>query len=202
MNKFIFLISFIVCLGATSNFCFAQESGSGAFDGYITIDGEQVPVYVLPETFIYPSVSDYTSQMSKKDLQRFNKLLRDVKKVYPYAEIAKQIFEKHRTELENAPSEKEKDKTMKTVENELKKEYSGILKQLTISQGKILIKLVDRETENTPYQIIKEFRGTFSAIVWQGIALLFGSNLKEEYDANGDDRDIEYIVVGIEGGWL
>ena len=87
-------------------------------------------------------------------------------------------------------------------EKELRDQFEDELIHLTISQGKILIKLVDRETGNTTYQVIQELKGGFSAFLWQGVARLFGSNLKSEYDADEEDKMIEDIIVRIENGLL
>jgi len=82
----------------------------------------------------------------------------------------------------------------------LKKEFEGQLKQLTVKQGRILIKLIDRETGKTSYDLVKQLRGSFSAWMWQGLAKLFGSDLKSEYDAKGEDRMIEVAIAQIENG--
>ena len=199
MNKII-LTSCIICLSIIPSLSFAQDSSRTAYDGFlvptVVVDGENLPVFTLPEVPIY------ANDMSAKELKRYQKLVRDVKKVYPYAKIAREIFQKYSDILANVSSEKEKDKIMEQVESELKKEYEGIIKDLTVRQGKILIKLVDRETTHTSFEIIEDFRGTFSAFLWQQLALLFGSNLKKQYDAEGEDMMIENIIAGIEGGWL
>ncbi|HOW39419.1 MAG TPA: DUF4294 domain-containing protein, partial [Bacteroidales bacterium] len=80
--------------------------------------------------------------------------------------------------------------------------YEDEIAHLTISQGKILIKLIDRETQNTSYQLIRDYRGKVSAAFWQGIARLFGTNLKAEYDRFGEDAAIEMILIEIEEGRL
>ena len=82
----------------------------------------------------------------------------------------------------------------------LQSEFEGELKKLTIKQGIILVKLIDRETGNTSYELVKQLRGSFSAFLWQSLARLFGSNLKLEYDPYGEDKLIEEIVVMIEQG--
>jgi len=78
--------------------------------------------------------------------------------------------------------------------------YEDDLKKLTMTQGRILLKLVDREIGNTSYNLVKEYRGSISAAFWQGIARLFGSNMKAEYDPKGEDAEIEEIVQLIEAG--
>ena len=91
---------------------------------------------------------------------------------------------------------------MKNVETALKDQYGAELKRLSISQGKVLLKLIDRQTGKTSYELIKEMRGSFSVGMWQGIARIFGHNLKSEYDAQGDDKMIEHIIRRIELGAL
>jgi hypothetical protein len=88
------------------------------------------------------------------------------------------------------------------VENELMEEFSDELKSLTITQGRLLIKLIDRETGNTSYELLRELRGSFSAFFWQTVARLFGSNLKTTFDAEGEDKLIDQIVVLIENGQI
>jgi hypothetical protein len=81
-------------------------------------------------------------------------------------------------------------------------EYEDDMREMTMTQGRLLIKLIDRETQNTSYDLIRDFRGKFSAAFWQGIARIFGTNLKEEYDAYGEDAPIELIINEIESGRL
>jgi hypothetical protein len=91
---------------------------------------------------------------------------------------------------------------MKDLEDELNEEYGQELRELTISQGKILLKLIDRETGETSYNLISEFRGEFRAVFYQAFARIFGMNMKLHYDPEGEDRDIEAIVIMIENGQL
>jgi len=104
--------------------------------------------------------------------------------------------------LSQFSNENEKKKYMKRAEKQLKEEFGGELKQLTMSQGRILIKLIDRETGQTSYDVVKSMRGSFSAFMWQGLALMFNSNLKDDYDAEGEDIAIERAIKMIEGGEL
>lgn len=102
--------------------------------------------------------------------------------------------------LDTLTSEREREKYLKVKEKELFAKFEQPLRHLTISQGRILIKLIDRETGNTSYELIKSLKGRFSAFVWQGVARLFGSNLKSEYDSIGKDIEIENIVLLIDEG--
>jgi len=99
-------------------------------------------------------------------------------------------------------TEKEQRKLYKRAEEELKAEFGDELKALTFSQGRILLKLVDRETGTPTYHIVKELRGSFVAFFWQNLSRLFGYNLKEKYDPEGNDKDIETIVLMIENGMI
>jgi len=189
MSRFFFLTACSIYLSTAFNFSFAQNIVPVKI-----VDGEAMPVITLPVTDIY------ANHPTEREMRRYQKLVRDVKKAYPYAKIAGGIFEKYSDVLANAQTEQEQDTIMKKVEDELKKKYEGIVKDLTVSQGKILIKLIDRETERTSYEIIKAFRGRFSAFLWQSLALLFRSDLTLEYDAAGDDKRIEEIIDGIESG--
>ena len=133
--------------------------------------------------------------------RQFWRLVYNVKKVYPYAKLAGvKLHELNERYLE-IESEKERKAYSKKAEDELKAEFEGELRKLTVSQGRILLRLVDRETGNTTYEILKDFRGSVSAVFWQTIAKIFGSNLKTHYDpSSGEDRTIEQIIAQIEEG--
>lgn len=139
---------------------------------------------------------------SKREFNRYTRLVLYVQKVYPYSQIvSQQLFEIH-AHLDEYKTEKQKKEYLKQKEKELKEQFEGQLRSLTFTQGKILIKLINRETGHTTFDIIKELKGSLNAFFWQSIARLFGSNLKLEYDAEGDDRMIEDIVIRIENGEL
>lgn len=128
---------------------------------------------------------------------KWNKLRRDVTKVYPYAKASGRILRDIDAELALIQDKKQRRKFLDKKEDELMAQFEGQIRDLTITQGKILIKLIDRETQHTCYHLVKEFRGGFSAFFWQGIARIFGSSLKYEYD-NEENRDIEIIVRSLE----
>ena len=139
---------------------------------------------------------------NKRHYYKYTRLVRNVKKVYPYSQIAKNKLEEVNSIMLTLDNEAERKKYMKQVEIDLKDEFEGELRKLTITQGRILIKLIDRETGNTSYELVKELRGSFSAIFWQTLARVFGSNLKTEFDAEGEDKLINEIVIMIENGQL
>jgi hypothetical protein len=139
---------------------------------------------------------------SRRERRRYNRLVSKVKKVLPYAKLAGEMLQQYEPIYNELESEREKKKLMKDLEQQLLDQYKDEMKRMTISEGRILLKLIDREAERTSYTLIKEFRGGFSAFFWQGIARLFGSDLKSEYDPEGEDRVLEEIVTLVEVGYL
>jgi len=149
------------------------------------------PVYVT---------ENWSPRKKKRYTKRYLKLIRDVKKAYPYAKLAGDKLKFYDAELKAIEGKKQQRKFLDRVEDELREEYEGDLKKLTITQGIILIKLVDRQTGDTSYELVKSFRGSFSAFFWQQLARLFGHNLKLQYDPMGEDYMIEEVVQLIEAG--
>lgn len=136
------------------------------------------------------------------DLRRYQRLVRAVKKVYPIAKKAREEMSAMEDELCRLPTKAEQRKYVRGVESRITAEYTPVLKRMTRYEGRILVKLIDRETDYTAFQIVKDFRGGFVAGFWQGIARLFGHNLKAEYDKTGEDRMIEQVVLYYEAGFL
>jgi hypothetical protein len=134
--------------------------------------------------------------------RRYGRLVRNVIKVYPYAVIAREKLEEYSTELAGVTDEKEKKRILRQAEQDMMDRYGNELKDLNFTQGTILIKLVDRETGSSSYELVRELRGQFIAFFWQSLARIFGYNLKVRYDPQGEDRDIEMIVQMIEKGEL
>jgi hypothetical protein len=162
------------------------------------IDGDTIPEITLS----FMEVTSKRTWKSKVAYNKFKRLEKKVVKVYPFAHLAAQKLEGYARELELVKSEKEKKKFYKRIEAEIKEEYEGELRKLTVSEGRILIKLLDRETGNTSYKLVTELRGKFSAFFWQGLARIFGHDLKSEYAPKGADKDIEFIVQRIESGLI
>jgi hypothetical protein len=138
----------------------------------------------------------------KSEYRKYERLVLNIKRVYPYAVIVRYRLTQVNEDLKNIKSEKERKEYLKTVEKSVFADYEDDIQQMTITQGRLLIKLIDRETQNTSYELIREYRGKLSAAFWQGIARMFGTNLKEEYDGYGDDALIELIIRDIEAGIL
>jgi hypothetical protein len=138
----------------------------------------------------------------KSEYRKYERLIYNIKKVYPYALIVRQKLNDVNAEMVRLKTDKSRREFIKEFEKNIFKEYEGDIRQLTITQGKLLIKLIDRETQNTSYDLIKDYRGKFTAAFWQGIARIFGTNLKDEYDPYGEDALIEVIIYDIESGKL
>jgi len=162
------------------------------------IDGDTVLIAEIPEVLIFPGYL-YKNRWS---FWRYRRLVHNVKKAYPYAKLAASKLEEIEENLEKIDSEKKQKKYIKEAEKQLMDEFEDEVKHLTITQGRILLKLIDRETGDTTYRLLQDLKGNFSALFWQAVARVFGSNLKTTYDPQGDDRMIEQIVLMIEAGQL
>ena len=172
--------------------------------GYVAI---KIMKKDLPDTLYLQAVNvpikgvSVISFKSKKERKRYNKLERDVIRVYPYAVLIGRLLQEYSAvmdsiaELSFFKRRKEKNKVFTDIEDQLIATYGKQVRRLTKNQGRILIRLVDRETDLTSHQIIKDFRGFFIAGFWQFTALLFGHNLKSNYNPDfGEDRLIENIL--------
>lgn len=164
----------------------------------VVIDGDTLWVADLDEVYIFPT----KKFKNRRERRRYTRLIYNVKKAYPWAKLAGDKLAEVEVHMMSLETEKEQKDYMKLIEKELLKDYKEDLKKLSITQGRVLIKLVDRETGDTSYELVRELRGKISAVFWQALARLFGSNLKSEYDPEGEDRLIEEIVVLIENGQL
>lgn len=160
------------------------------------VDGDTIPSIRLPDVWIY---AEYKYK-NKKQYEAWTRTKYNVKKVYPYAILASAKLKEYNRILEKMPDEKTRNAYMKVVEKELKAEFEEPLKNLTMNQGRILLKLIDRETGNTSYELVKDLRGGFQAFMWQSVARIFGSNMKSEYDPTGEDIMIERAIKLIEAG--
>lgn len=173
------------------------EAGSYIYYSTVIAGDDTMMVVDLGEAVVTEKGS-----YSKRYMQRYYRIEQKVLKVYPYAKAAGDLMRKYEAELRRMNSEKDRKKYLKLAEEELKSEFEGDIRDMTISEGLILIKLIDRETGENSYELIRELRGSFSAFVWQSVARLFGTNLKEEYDPVEEDQMIEDIVQRIERGEL
>ncbi len=161
-------------------------------------DGVTLPEVEIKEVTVYA----HPQFPKKSDYRKYERLVYNLKKVYPYALLVRNRLIKVNADMSNIKSDKERKDYLKKVEKDVFADYEGDIRDMTITQGRLLIKLIDRETQNTSYTLIKDYRGKLAAAFWQGIARIFGTNLKEEYDPTGDDALIESIILEIDAGRL
>jgi len=164
----------------------------------VVIGSDTIPNINIKEIPVFPK----REFKNRREYRRYTRLVRNVKKAYPFALIARHELQIMNDSLQHITGDKERRKYIKSYEKDMFRRYESGLRKLTFSQGKILIKLVYREIGNTSYNLVKEYRGSFSAAFWQGVARIFGSNLKSTYDPYGDDYEIEQIVLMIEAGLI
>jgi len=191
------LVALFFFLNHINSYSQSLDNNSAIVDKTI-INNDTLAQIRIPEVTIIPPFK-FTS---KKQKRRYSRLARNLKKVYPYAKMANDALAKINNDIDSLDSRRLTKRYIKQVDRELQKKYGKELKKLTITQGRLLIKLIDRETGSTSYELVKELRGSFSAFMWQSLARLFGENLKEEYNAEEEDKMIEHIVQLIENGQL
>ena len=160
--------------------------------------GDTIPMVQLPEVSVY-AIRVFEG---KRDIRNIQRMIYHVKKAYPYAKLAGIKLHEYEDILAQTKSDSERRKIMRQAEKELNDQFGEDLKDLTYTQGKILLKLIDRETGDISYNLVKDLRGGFAAVFYQGFARLWGYNLKSHYDPKGEDELIEAIVIMIENGQL
>ncbi|MFC2089670.1 DUF4294 domain-containing protein [Bacteroidota bacterium] len=158
---------------------------------------DTLPVMHIPAVNIY-DVNKFNYLKSWK----YRRLIHNVKKAYPYAVVANRRLRALDLELAKLDSRKEQREQLKKAEKEILNEFEDELKHLTVTQGIILVKLIDREIGLTSYEVLKDLKGGVSAFFWQGIARLFGNDLKLQYDPDGKDKVIEDVIHAIDQGFI
>lgn len=192
MKKWFFL-SLVLLLSLPGRLGPTRTAGRWHTSFEIGPDGDTISVVPIKPVFVFSK---------KADLRRYRKLVEAVKKVYPVAQAAKAQMVQMEAELLRLETKKEQKQYIKGIAAAIKKEYTPVLKHMTRTQGRVLLKLIDRETKYTAYEILREFRGGFVAGFWQSVSRIFGQNLKSEYDREGDDKVLEQIVLYYEAGLL
>ncbi|MFP4555493.1 MAG: DUF4294 domain-containing protein [Bacteroidales bacterium] len=162
------------------------------------VNGDTLPNINLRQVVVFPD----RKFSNKRDYRRYRRLIRNLKVVYPYVQVAKYKISEMDAHYRTLDSDAAKRAYVKQVEKELREEFEGQLVKLTFSQGRLLIKLIDREIGRTSYAVIRDLRGGFSAVFWQAVARVFGSNLKAEFDAYGDDMLLNELIILHEHGLL
>ena len=193
----ILLTGLVVWLSAT-----AQDFGDPTFEptvkvGKTLVDGDSIQYMELSSVYVYPELTF----KSKRQQQAYTRLVKNVKKVLPLAKQVRQIIIETAEFTETLPPD-ERQAHLKKVEQAIVKEYKPQMKKLTFSQGKLLIKLVDRECNSTAYEAMQAFIGPVRSGMWQAFAWMFGASLKKGYEPEGTDRLTERVVLMVEAGQL
>ena len=175
---------------------FAQTSqyDTVRVEAYITPEGDTIPQSWLPTVM----VSAVQTNALKNYWKNWTRLRNAVYVTYPYARSASKVIQSVNAELANVQDEKIRKQIIKSREKELKREFADKVTSLSVYQGKVLMKLINRETGNNCYQLIKEYKGGLNAGLWQTVAFVFGSSLKQPYSPNGDDQEIEKLVLEVQ----
>jgi hypothetical protein len=177
----------------------AAQNGHGDYDtirvnACIEDNGDTIPCSSLAPIYLYTRLTGKW----KRYYADWTRLRNAVYVTYPYAMSASKIMNQINLQLVNVSDKKKRKAIIHSREKELKSQFADKLTQLSVYQGKILMKLIYRETGNNCYEIIEEYKGTFNAAFWQTVALVFGSNLRQNYDAKGADAGMEQIVQDVE----
>ena len=164
----------------------------------VLVGGDSIQYMEFSNVYVYPKLTF----SSKRQQQSYMRLVKNVKLTLPLAKEVRQILIETAEYLETLPNDKAKEEHIKRVEQSILREYKPKMKKLTYSQGKLLIKLINRECNSTSYEAIQAFMGPLRAGFWQAFAWAFGASLKKEYDPEGTDRLTERIVLMVESGQL
>lgn len=197
-------VALVVCLlaGLPCADSFGQPLSSNGSSGMLVpaqvIDGDTVPFFSIYEVVILPK----RHFKNKRQYQEYRRLIRNLKVVYPYAQQAKYILSDMDSVYGNVTSAAQRRKYSAQKERELHRQFERQIRELTYSQGHLLIKLIHRETGYTAYEIIEKFRGKVSAGFWQGIARIFTSDLKSSFDPQEQDKILEELILLYEHGQL
>lgn len=188
----IFLLS-VLSFSFAGTFCSAQVGVNDTIRlGAVVENGATYPMAFLPE---YTKTALYLDNDARL---RRDRLRRDIYIVYPYALTAATILGDVHKILDTLESRRERKRYLRETDRKLDVAFKKPLKNLTVDQGHVLVKLINRQTGQNCYSIIRELRGGFNAVVWQSVGVMFNNNLRREYDPEGDDAEIEGIVQVLE----
>ena len=203
MKRIFFIILLIVfgcvniCVSANNTNPIPPASG-GFLVRMIVVDGDTMIYEELPMIYCYAPLKF----KNKKQEEFYWRTVRDVKRVLPLSKYIRNVVEQTNKTLMELPNKASRDNYMKKFEKRLYKENEAEFSKLTLNQGKLLIRLVDRECNSTSYELIKAYRGSFRAGFWQLFAKLFGASLKTDFGNTDEDKIIERIITLVEAGQI
>ena len=193
--KTLALFLFIAFFSVKNGQVFAQYSANDTIRTYAVVyDGDTIEAKTLQDLLMHAAYDE--AHMNAK--AKWTRLRNAIYVTYPYAKRAGKVMNDLNTQLVNVVEAEARKKIIKSKEKELKKEFTDPLTNLSVYQGKVLMKLIKRETGNNCYEIIKEYKGGVTARFYQTVAFFFGSNLKQPYDKDGEDAEMEKIVQEVE----
>jgi hypothetical protein len=205
-NSLKYFILSVLLSQATNALC-QNESGIGytvldtLYDEYTTsiwyVSGTDT---MVKATLAYVDIN--ATAKNKHKNREYTRLQAKVVKVYPYARAAGDVMRMYETLCQTVTDERERARLLDQAEDEMKLQFEADLRNLTVSEGVILIKLIDRQTGNSSFKLVQDLKGKFSAFMWQSVARLFGHNLKSQYDPDGEDVWIENTCLMIENGTI
>jgi len=187
------LIIFLLCAVSSADAQWKSGQHDTLWVPYIVYEGDTMTYKVMDQVNVVGKMTDE----QRAYLKKWTRLRNAVYVTYPYAKKASHIINDVVMNLNKIQDAQQRKKYLSTREKELKKEFTEPLTALSVYQGKILMKLINRETRNTCYDLIKEYRGGFTARFWQTVAWVFGSSLKQDYDPKGPDAEMESIVLEV-----
>ncbi len=193
MIPLLVLVALAACIKASA------QNVSGPYDtirvsACIEANGDTIPCSYLPPLYLYTRLTGKW----KKYYADWTRLRNAVYVTYPFAVSAGRIMNNINAQLQGVTDKKKRKTIIHSREKDLKREFGDKITQLSIYQGKVLMKLIYRETGSNCYEIIEEYKGSFNAAFWQTVALVFGSNLRQDYNPDGDDAAMEKIVLDVE----
>jgi len=180
-----------------SSWSFAQQRGiydTVKVHGCIEVTGDTIPCSWLPYVYVYGRL---TAKQRRLQVE-WTRLRNAVYVTYPYAVRASVIINQINAQLVGVTDKAKRKAIIRSREKDMKTQFADKVTALSVYQGKVLMKLIDRQTGNNCYEIIDEYKGSFNAAFWQTVAVIFGSSLKQNYDPNGDDKAMESIVQDVE----
>lgn len=166
--------------------------------GKVKYKGDSIPHVILPTLYKYPPM-EFKNEAER---QEYNRLVSNIKLLLPMAKLVRYTIIETYDYLRLLPDKKSRQAHIDRMEADLKRRYGPMVRKLTRSQGRLLLKLIDRECNQTGYNIAKAFIGSFRANLYQSIGLLFGNSLSRHYDPDGDDRYTERVVRLVESGQI
>ena len=199
MKRLFFSLTLLLALHTAS----AQETANPAYApsvkvSKVVVDGDSIQYMEMSNVYVYPE----PTFKSKRQQEAYNRLVKNVKRVLPLAKQARLMLIETAEYIETLPTQKERDEHLKRVEAAIVKEYKPQMKKLTFSQGKLLIKLIDRECHSTAFEAMQAFIGPLRSGMWQAFAWMFGASLKKGYHPEGVDKLTERVVLMVEAGQL